>query len=250
MAKRGRIMDILCSYKKRELREILCYPWPSEECFIRRLVEARLLGIRYFVKSGRHKVKGIPIVGKGTTALVLAAEYLGGLKVAVKVRRIDANRRSLLSEAEILRLANRQGAGPPLIAASRNMVLWRFIDGKPFYEWLKSTDNVYEVKNVLRKLLIQLYSLDKAGIAHNELSRPGEHILVEGGSPYVIDFESATLNSRRSNVTQFLSILIREDYLSAKLRNMLKIDKNNIINALREYKDQRNIAKLLNTLRL
>jgi len=243
-------MDLLCGYEEEELRLLLCYPLPTEECFVRRLVEAKLLGVRCFLRGGRHVIRGIPVVGKGTTAIVLAAEHLGGLKAAVKVRRLDANRVTLLGEARMLRLANRYGVGPPLLAASRNMVVWKLVEGEPFYRWLEKTEDPQEIKEVLRKIVFQLYSLDEAGIAHNELSRPGEHILVEGRTPYILDFESATFNRSRSNLTQFLSILAREGVLSTKLRETLGLDKKSILDILRRYKQERDLAQLLESLSL
>ncbi|WP_243678348.1 hypothetical protein [Vulcanisaeta distributa] len=65
-----------------------------------------------------------------------------------------------------------------------------------------------ELRVILRDLLWQCRRLDSIGLAHNELSRPEDHVIISNGRAFIIDFESASLNSRVSNVAQILNALI------------------------------------------
>ena len=98
-----------------EYSAILCYPIGDIHCAIKRSVELSLLGMYTVCLGGDVEVFGKKIVGKGTTALVIRG-FRRGVSVAIKVRRCDANRLSLLHEAEILEKIRGTGIGPELEA--------------------------------------------------------------------------------------------------------------------------------------
>ncbi len=245
-------MGVLSSYTREELAFILCYPTPTTSCLNKRVVEASLLRVRRLLRQGKTLINGVPVVGKGTTAIVVAAEHVRGVLAALKIRRLDSNRPSMLREAYILRLANTVGVGPLFLAASKNLLLWRLVRGVSLLEWLKSRKDPEEVKKLFVQLLYQLYLLDKTGIVHTELSRPSGHILVENGKPVVLDFESASLTSKKSNVTQFLSLLLRNTEYSIILRSYIPElpDRGKLREILRQYKRRRDIEYLLKGLKL
>lgn len=245
-------MGVLPGYTREELAFILCYPVPTMGCLNKRVVEASLLRVRRFLRQGKTLINSIPVIGKGTTAIVIAAEHVGGVLAALKVRRLDSNRPSMLREAYILRLANTVGVGPPFLAASKNLLLWRLVRGVSLLEWLKGKEDPEKVKKLFAQLLYQLYLLDKTGIVHTELSRPSGHILVENDKPVVLDFESASLLSKKSNVTQFLSLLLKDTEYSVLLRSYIPElpDKGKLRELLRQYKRERNLVHLLKELKL
>ena len=61
----------------------------------------------------------IPVLGKGYVGVVVVAN-MKGQKVALKMRRIDADRLNFTHEAEMLQKANAIGVGPKFIAVSNN----------------------------------------------------------------------------------------------------------------------------------
>lgn len=215
---------------------VLTYPVPEREEAARRLVELALLGVDELVFEGRVELWGLRVVAKGTVGIVVRGRRLG-VDVAVKVRRLDANRGSLLEEAEKLRLANSVGVGPRLLAASKNFLVWKYVEGTPLEEWgLGASEG--ELRAVVEGLIRQALALDGIGLVHQELSRLGDHVLVTPGPSVVIfDFETASLASRRSNVTQVIQgLLLRDTALAARVRRVLGVTKEDVLRIVREYK--------------
>lgn len=231
----------------------LCYPSPSHSCCIRRLTELRLLGVLELLEEGSARIGEVAVVGKGTSAVTIKAFHRSAGVVLVKVRRLDSRRSSLLGEAAALSMANSVGVGPRLIACSRNILVREYIEGTPFAEF--ALRNCGErVREVFTKLVLQLAALDSIGLVHNELARFEDHVLVEETSlrPVIIDFESATLNRSRSNVTQLLGFLMSRSGFAQALRECLGVSlpAEALRSILRRYKSERNIEELLTELGL
>ena len=85
---------------------ILCYPNPTEQLIKERLMELRGLGIREILLEGRVEISGLRVLGKGCVSIVVAARGSAG-EVALKIRRVDANRPNLNQEAKLQSLANK-----------------------------------------------------------------------------------------------------------------------------------------------
>lgn len=238
------------------LKYILCYPKFDEEELRKRIIEAYLLGIRSFIFNGGTEIRGINVIGKGTTSIVVRGKYLREKDIAVKIRRLDSNRDSVINEARMLLMANREGIGPKLVTFSRNFLIWEFISGMSLVETIIIIKNYVSLRKIILDLLKQAYKLDLLGISHKELSRPKDHILVTKDlKVYILDFETASLSSKKSNLTQLMSFLFfRKGKISYLLRSMLKIDDktlNNIHKLLKEYKYNKKVfIKLIDILKL
>ncbi len=215
---------------------VLTYPYADEGEARRRIVELALLGVRRLSFEGPVELWGLRVLAKGTTSVVVKGEAFG-IDVAVKARRLDANRPSLLAEAERLRLANRVGVGPRLLAASRNFLVWRYVEGVPLEEWALGAEPD-ELRAVARKLIEQALALDSVGLVHMELSRLGDHVLVTPTLGVVIfDFETASTASSKSNVTQILQgLFVRESEVSRRFRLALGVTREEALEAARAYK--------------
>ncbi len=218
---------------------VITYPSFDRNIFARRITEALLLGIRRFLEEGRVDIYGKRIIGKGTVGIVVKAVFAGGLHVAVKIRRVDASRETMLNEARILRLINSHNIGPRLRAYSRNFLVWDYIDGMSLEEWARLSSRE-ELGRTLRLVLEQLWMLDMLGVAHNELSRFKDHVLVrKDGIPVILDFESASTGKTRSNIPQFLSFLLNEMSATSRIivdKLSLNPEREKIISILRMYK--------------
>ena len=144
---------------------------------------------------------GVPVLGKGFVGIVVIA-HLNGQRVAVKIRRIDADRADLLHEAAMITKANSVGVAPKLIAASKNFLLMQLIDGELLPNWLKTNKDKAAVKQVLAEVLEQCFRLDEVGLDHGELSKAPKHLLVDKlGKAFIVDFETSSLTRRVANVT-------------------------------------------------
>ena len=229
----------------REIAILLTYPYPNFSILHKRITEIALLGIESIILEGDVYIGRFKILGKGTTSLVMKAYHRVYDVVTLKLRRTDANRVSLIHEAKVLNYLNRFNVGPELYCYSKNALIWKYIDGYSFEEVIEKLSDE-ELRIVMNKVLHQLYILDKVRVVHHELSRPEGHILVTKNlDVYIIDFESATMDSKKKNLTQFLQYILFNTKCE-KIRKILGIDakkRSNIVEMLRKYKTDINIFK-------
>ena len=228
---------------------ILCYPRPSKAELQKRLEELRKLGVKALEFSGEKQVFNIPVLGKGCVGIVIIV-YIDGEKAALKVRRVDAGRSRMQREAEMLKKANSVGVGPRLLGVSENFLLMQFIDGDLLPKWLEKRKGKAEVRKVLREVLEQCWRLDEDGLDHGELSHAPKHIILDQkDEPFIVDFETASVNRKPSNVTSICQFL----FISGAVADEVAVelggkDEKAIIGALRNYKNDRtreNFGKVL-----
>ncbi len=239
-----------------DLRHILCYPTPNDECFNARVLELNRLNVALIIPYGRIFLKGkIKVLGKGYASIVVKAVDLEDNVVALKIRRVDSRRSSLIHEAENLALANTVNVGPRLLGFTENIIMYEYVNGIKLKEFIESMSENHIVK-MISDLFKQCFRLDMIGLDHGELSRPYSHILVRKPyKPYIIDFESSSVLRKPSNLTSIISsLIIREGPLQQKLRVILGVsNKQSLIEALREYKrniSPRTFLKILKLLNL
>jgi putative serine/threonine protein kinase len=226
-------------------RILLSYPKVNEERVTKLTRELMEAGVSKILFIGRTKLDGLNVLGKGCTAIVFAAETVYG-KAAVKVLRVDANRKTLEDEAKFLKMVNAYNIGPKLYHTSKDFIIMEYVEGKKISEYvreLKGKGASRRLKNVVKEMLEQAFKLDQNGIAHNELSNPLKHIIVDDKEkPVIIDFESATLNKKYSNLTALAQSLFIGGKISPKIRKIMNIkDKEKIVSALKEYKIKRDL---------
>lgn len=216
---------------------ILCYPRLTSKELQERLLELKKLGIKALEFGGEKEVFGVKVLGKGCVGIVTIA-HRGNEKVALKIRRVDADRVKMQNEAALLKKANLLNVGPKFLAVTRNFLLMQFVNGKLLPEWLNKHKQKVVVEKVLRDILEQCWRLDKAGLDHGELSQAPKHIIVnEKSVPFIVDFESASLNRKPSNVTSICQFLFLSGFIAEKTTRIFgKKDKEQILEALRNYK--------------
>ena len=220
---------------------VLCYPKPSEAEVQKRLVELRQHGIEAVEFAGKTSAFNVPVLGKGFVGIVVAT-HLDGQRVALKIRRVDADRAGLEQEAQMLAKANAVQVGPRLIGVSKNFLLMQLVDGAVLPEWLDAHKEQAHVRGVLNDVLEQCWRLDTAGLDHGELSKAPKHILVdEQQKPWIVDFETASVNRKVSNVTSVCQFLFTSGGAVARaVAEVLgAVNREEIICALRLYKKER-----------
>lgn len=220
---------------------ILCYPKPSKAELRKRLKELKRLGVSTLEFSGEKHAFNVPLLGKGCVGIVVKA-YRNHEKLALKIRRVDADRVGMQREAEMLKAANSVDVGPRLLGFSDNFLLMQFIDGDLLPQWLEKCRKKALLKRVLRNVLEQCWRLDRAGLDHGELSRAPKHVIVDGeGKPFIVDFETASLNRKPSNVTSITQFLFISGAVAEKIAQKLGAkDEEAVIEALKRYKAERN----------
>ena len=219
---------------------ILCYPRSSKTELEKRLTELRKLGVRALEFSGEKQAFNIPVLGKGCVGVVVIA-HVDGEKVALKVRRLDADRSRMQWEAEMLKKANSVRVGPRLLGVSKNFLLMQFIDGILLPKWLEKRKGKAQLRKVLRDVLEQCCRLDEAGLDHGELSHAPKHIILDQkDKAFIVDFETASVNRKPSNVTSICQFLFIGGVVAEKVAGELdRKDKKALIDALKNYKNDR-----------
>ena len=240
-----------------ELREekfcrVLCYPRCEQKELEIRLKELQRLGVQKLEFTGEKSVFDVPVIGKGCVGIVVVA-YSNYGRSALKIRRVDADRKEMFHEGEMLRKANKIGVGTKLLEISENFLLMELIEGKHFPEWIKSLKEKDQprLRVVLKNILEQCYNLDESGLDHGELSNAQKHIIIDVyGTPHLIDFETASINRRVSNVSSICQYLFLGSQIAHKVNeNLGEVDKKKLIDIIRNYKHQRtknNFENILN----
>ncbi len=219
---------------------VICYPRLSKRELVSRLRELQKLKVAKVEFSGKKQAFNVPIWGKGCVGLVVAV-YRGSEKVALKIRRVDAGRTDLLHEAALLEKANAVDVGPKLLAVSKNFLLSQFVDGVHFPEWVEKKRSKKRICKVLLEVLEQCWRLDSIHLDHGELSHAPKHIIIDKKDhSFIVDFETASLSRRPSNVTAVCQFLFVGGVVAKMVAEKTgERDKNAVIEALRLYKNDR-----------
>lgn len=221
---------------------IVCYPRATLEDIKSRIEELDQFHIEALEFSGKTAAANVPVLGKGYVGVVVIA-YVCGEKAALKMRRSDADRQSLEHEALMLAKANSINVGPRFLAVSKNFLLMQLIDGDFLEDWLETQKDKKIINEVLLTILEQCWRLDEAGLDHGELSKAPKHLLVDkANKPFIVDFETASLERRVINVTSVCQFLFIGNSQAAKSLAEIfgKKDKIKLITALKTYKKNRN----------
>jgi putative serine/threonine protein kinase len=243
------LMITLEKLSEEPYASVICYPRHSKTELKKRLQELQKLGVEALEFGGEKEVFNTLVLGKGCVGIVTVA-YRNGEKIALKIRRVDADRVRMTQEAVMLQRANSVCVGPRLLGASKNFLLMQFVDGDLLPKWLEKHGEKAHVRRVLREVLGQCWRLDKAGLDHGELSHAPKHIIIEKeGKPFLVDFETASTNRKPSNVTSICQFLFLSSAVAKKIAEKLgEKDRDAIIKALRHYKNHRtseNFRKVL-----
>lgn len=218
---------------------VLGYPRCSRKELESRIKELQANDVKVLLFEGNGKIGKLEVLGKGHVSVVVKAIY-HGREIALKIRRTDADRATMEREGEFLRLANSVGVGPKFIKSSKNFLLMNLVKGINIYRFVESENSREKMLKVVRNVLEQCYRLDIIGLDHGELSDMRQHVIVGNKVKVkvtIIDFESASVNRRVSNVTAATQYLFIGGAVAKKVRKLLKIHSiEPIISSLRNYK--------------
>ena len=232
---------------------ILTYPNADQGQADARVKELASIGVTAIRFIGHTTIGGIPILGKGCVGIVTQA-IIEGKPIAVKMRRLDADRPSMDEEARLLRLANAVKVGPRLIAATTNLLAMELVDGVPLFRWAEGSVIKRSVlKRVLSHLLDACFRLDAVGLDHGELSHAPRNVLIEHDEACIVDFESASMVRRVANVTSLLQYFLFGSLSKTLHSSKIFPAKKKILKSLTEYKREGSIESyeaLLQTLNL
>lgn len=235
--------------KQQTHGQVLCYPGKDLGTFSKRAKQLKEMGVKEIIFEGSSKVGNLGVIGKGCVSVVLKATLKGSDDIiALKCRRVDANRPTMKRDFELQKLANSFGVGPKAISATDDFFAMEFVDSIKIGKWLeklKTRSSKKFLRNLIRDSLTQCLLLDQHGLDHGELSNPTKHILIrrdESGNllpkVVIIDYESAGIGRKVSNLTSVASFFFLGGWQTDKIRRILAIPKGKakLITLLKEYK--------------
>ena len=219
---------------------LVAYPSgdPDEvESRIRQLEQLEITGLDF---QGRLKTDRLSILGKGVVGIVVIG-LRGNRRIAVKIRRVDARRPSLIQEAELLKIANSQNVGPVCLGGTADVLAMELVEGLSLPSWLESLKGRgrrTRVRGVVKPLLEQCLRMDAYGLDHGELSRAHKNVIISNDDiPRILDFESASLMRRPSNFTSLAQYLFLGGSIAKKMIRVLgPVDREELLKCLRDYK--------------
>jgi len=230
----------LSSLANPPYNRLVAYPNgdPDEvEVRIRQLHQLEITALDF---QGRLKTDRLSVLGKGVVGIVVLG-VRGNRRIAVKIRRVDARRASLIHEAEHLKSANSIGVGPKCLGGTADVLAMEFVEGLSLPLWLESLKGKgrkARVRGVLKPLLQQCVRMDAYGLDHGELSRAHKNVIVSNNdSARILDFESASVMRRPSNFTSLTQYLFLGGSIAKKMVKVLgPVNRDELLKCLRDYK--------------
>jgi putative serine/threonine protein kinase len=229
--------------------QVLCYPGKDLGTFSKRSKQLKEMGVKDIIFEGSSKVGNLGVIGKGCVSVVLKATLKGSDDIiALKCRRVDANRPTMKRDFELQKLANSFGVGPKAISATDDFFAMEFVDSIKIGKWLeklKTRSSKKFLRKLIRDSLTQCFLLDHHGLDHGELSNPTKHMLIRRDESrnllpkvVIIDYESAGIGRKVSNLTSVASFFFLGGWQTDKIRRILAIPKGKakLITLLKEYK--------------
>jgi putative serine/threonine protein kinase len=222
----------------RPYRDVIAYPVPDDLNVKSRIDQLDNLGVERIRFAGEASVNGLSVLGKGCVGIVVEGQLKDETRVALKIRRTDANRPSMIGEAQLHRRANAEDVGPSLLGESADVLSMRLVRGSTLPAWTSSLSGRDErVISILRELLEQCFTLDRIGLDHGELSHAHKNVLITSDYPVIIDFESASLKRKPSNVTSIIQYLFIAGTISHIVRGITGCgNEKSLIESLTTYK--------------
>jgi len=225
-------------FREKPYANILGFPKATKRQIESRLAELEKLGVTSVSFNGPIEIDGVRIIGKGYVGVVILVKKKSKI-FALKIRRTDSPRKTMRDEALLLQIANKTNVGPRLIQFSKNFLVMEFIDGKKIVDWVNelNTKNSKRLRIIIKKILLDCFSLDQIGLDHGELSVLDKHVLISGKKPTIVDFESSSINRKISNVSSATQAILIGTGLARIIRKKTEIPRRDkIIRLVRNYK--------------
>lgn len=148
----------------------------------------------------------------------------GNRKYIIKTKKKGISAKDpMKNEAKFLKILNKHNMGPKYITSGKNYVVYEFVKGKFFVDYLKTSRNP---KKIIKDVLKQCRILDKLKINKKEMHHPIKHILIYK-KPVMIDFERCYYAEKPKNVTQFCQFLRLNNLIEPRMIPILKEYKKN-----------------------
>ena len=198
----------------------------------------------------KNNIKNINYFTKGKRGFIFIGNYKNK-KIAIKTKNPESEAiLRINNEIKFLKILNKKDIGPKLLFSDKDYIIYKFVEGNFIIDYLKNNKKE-NIKKIIRKILEQMFTMDKLNINKEEMSHPLKHIIINKNNPVLIDFERTHHTIKPGNVTQFCDFLISKNVSAILERNNISINKKKVINAAKKYKKEQNSGnfnKILKTI--
>jgi len=230
------------------IANLISYPKLDQHEYNKRMSDLNKIGVKHAILEGPTRVCELNILGKGHSGIVLKDNPYSEKSMALKIRRVDSRRKDSLNEVNNQKLANLVGIGPRIIDNTKDLILMELITGKGISDWFDDPSNLTpenskNILNIVYEILEQCYRLDVLHLDHGELTRIDNHVMVSKNNDIsIIDFESASIKRKPSNVTSATqALLLSGGSISRTICKFIQIrDSDRLLNCLKNYKKIKN----------
>ena len=230
------------------IANLISYPKLDQHEYNKRMSDLNKIGVKDAILEGPTRVCELNILGKGHSGIVLKVNPYSEKSMALKIRRVDSRRKDSLNEVNNQKLANLVGIGPRIIDNTKDLILMELITGKGISDWFDDPSNLTpenskNILNIVYEILEQCYRLDVLHLDHGELTRIDNHVMVSKNNDIsIIDFESASIKRKPSNVTSATqALLLSGGSISRTICKFIQIrDSDRLLNCLKNYKKIKN----------
>lgn len=190
------------------------------------------------VESLVKDVKNLNFFAKGKRGLIYTGIYKK-TKVGVKIKNPKSEVPGRIQiEGHNLKIMNKLKIGPKLLKASNDYIIYKFVEGALFPEFLeKSTKK--DTLSIIHQLFSQMRTLDKNLMNKEEMANPYKHIIITKKKKAVlIDFERSNKTLRPHNITQFVQYIISDKISRQLTKKGIRIDRKEILTLAQKYKKE------------
>jgi len=198
------------------------------------------------------KIKTIKYFSKGKRGFIFTGDYKSK-KVGIKIKNPESDAiLRIENEISFLKILNKKNIGPRLLFYDKDFLVYEFIEGYNILDFFESAlKNKKIVIYVTKKIMNQMFIMDKLNINKEEMSHPQKHIIIDKkNNPVLIDFERMHYTIKPSNVTQFSDFLISNNIMTILKKNNININKKQLISAAKIYKKKQKINNFNKILKL
>ncbi|MGB2925998.1 MAG: RIO1 family regulatory kinase/ATPase [Limnothrix sp.] len=220
---------------------VLGYPTATPDILAARHTELAAFRLTKILDYGAVNLGQQAVLGLGYVGIVVLVER-DRQQFALKIRRTNIDKLSLVAEAEYLQQANTVNIAPQVVQWSENFILMEYIVGESLFIWVQrmsAMGKIEAIKLVIKNLLKQSFRLDQLGLDRGDMSCVTNDVVVRNEEPVLLDFSRASGDRRPQNVTALVQGLFWGSALAKYLQPTLShCTKDQLLPLLRAYKQQ------------
>lgn len=182
--------------------------------------------------------KEVKYLAKGRRGVIYTC-YKGRTRYTVKSRNMRSKVFGRIEHEGLwLKELNKRGIGPELVGMGRGYIIYRYVEGVFFDEYIQKKSK-RQIKEIILDIFRQARELDRMGIDKEEMHRLTKNLLI-GEKAVLIDFERTRKTDKPRNVTQACQFFTSTNIALMLREKGIHLDKRQMISLASGYKKDYN----------